>query len=116
MPFEMVDEEPEAGTSQEVEAHSAPRKKGEPWPGSAFRLEQFLPGSVYLWACGERGADDGSGGSEDANTVPLSATPELSEVLAAWVILIVSRRIVYLHRRKQVVSTSCCVGGHAFIG
>lgn len=29
-----------------------------PWPGSNFKLDQYLADSVYLWACGERGEGD----------------------------------------------------------
>ena len=49
-----------------------------PWPGRDFRLNKVLPGSVYLWACGERSDGDG--------TSPVSRP----EHWAAWVVLIVS--------------------------
>lgn len=45
------------------------------WPGRDFKVAHFLPGSVYLWACGERG--DG----EEATPV------SRAEVGAAWVVL-----------------------------
>lgn len=47
------------------------------WPGADFRLSQILPGSVYLWACGER--HDGEGVSDVS----------LPERCSAWVVLIV---------------------------
>ncbi|CAM9764131.1 unnamed protein product [Ectocarpus fasciculatus] len=52
------------------------------WPGKDFRLEQVLPGSVYLWACGERGEGDGPS--------PVSRP----EAVAAWVVLI-SQAVCY---------------------
>lgn len=51
------------------------------WPGSDFKLEQVLEGSVYLWACGEHGSE-GAGGT--ASCVPRC------EAAAAWVVLVVS--------------------------
>ena len=51
-----------------------------PWPGRDFRLNKVLPGSVYLWACGERSDGDG--------TSPVSRP----EHWAAWVVLVVSAR------------------------
>lgn len=45
------------------------------WPGSHFKLHNFLPGSVYLWACGEHG-EEGQASRPD--------------VAAAWVVVIVS--------------------------
>ncbi|CAM9582635.1 unnamed protein product [Ectocarpus sp. 4 AP-2014] len=53
-----------------------------PWPGKDFRLKQVLPGSVYLWACGERGEGDG----------PCSVSRP--EAVAAWVVLI-SQAVCY---------------------
>ena len=49
-----------------------------PWPGPDFRLNQILRGSVYLWACGERGEGDGE------------SKVSRSECCAGWVVLIVS--------------------------
>lgn len=49
-----------------------------PWPGENFKVASILPGSVYLWACGER--DEGDG------TSPVST----AEACAAWVVLMVS--------------------------
>lgn len=49
-----------------------------PWPGLDIRLNQILPGSVYLWACGERGDDDGV------------CSVSQSECCAGWVVLMVS--------------------------
>lgn len=50
------------------------------WPGRDFKLANFLPGSVYLWACGERG--------EEEDSTPVS----VAEVVAAWVVLLVRTR------------------------
>ena len=47
------------------------------WPGRDFELREYLPGSVYLWACGER--DDG----EDQ-------APSASDAVVAWAVLLVS--------------------------
>lgn len=52
------------------------------WPGPDLKISKFLPGSVYLWACGERGEGDG--------TSPVSR----SETCAAWVVLTVSAELV----------------------
>lgn len=54
------------------------------WPGSNFKIAQILPGSVYLWACGER--DEGD------STFPVSCP----EVVAAWVVLTVKLIVVCL--------------------
>lgn len=50
------------------------------WPGSDLKLEKYLPGSVYLWACGEHGKE----GGETTSCV------SRSEAAAAWVVLVVS--------------------------
>lgn len=61
------------------EANNAPRAMDNSrWPGLDFKLKAVLPGSVYLWGCGER--DEGDGAS------PVSRP----EVFAAWVVLLVS--------------------------
>lgn len=59
--------------------------KYQPWPGPDFKLSTLLPDSVYLWACGER-----SNSENDESAV------SRSEVVAAWVILIVSVFVVVL--------------------
>lgn len=53
---------------------------GQLWPGSDFKLEQYLAGSVYLWACGEHGEEGGG-------TASCVSRPEAA---AAWVVLVVS--------------------------
>ena len=64
------------------------------WPGSDFELKTVLPGSVYLWACGER--DDGD----------QKGPPEISrpEVCAAWVVLIVSAEAIQSTRCADCVA------------
>ncbi|CAM9740034.1 unnamed protein product [Pylaiella littoralis] len=55
-----------------------------PWPGPDFKVSQVLPGSVYLWACNERG--------EGGGTSPVSR----AEACAAWVVLTVSAEFLHL--------------------
>lgn len=62
-----------------------PALASTPWPGPDFKLKQILPGSVYLWACGERGEGDGES--------PAVSRPEF---WAAWVVLIVSAEFLKL--------------------
>lgn len=50
------------------------------WPGPGFELTKVIPGSVYLWACGERDHGDENAPSEVSRP----------EVCAAWVVLTVS--------------------------
>lgn len=50
------------------------------WPGSDFKLEQYLADSVYLWACGEHRKEGGVTASRVSR----------SEAAAAWVVLLVS--------------------------
>lgn len=61
-----------------LETSSTPRALASVrWPGSSFKVEEVLPGSVYLWACGERDPGD-------------SASPvSRPEIVAAWVVLMV---------------------------
>jgi len=47
------------------------------WPGRDFELKEYLPGSVYLWAGGER--DD----EEDQ-------APSASDAVVGWAVLLVS--------------------------
>ena len=47
------------------------------WPGRDFALKEYLPGSVYLWAGGER--DD----EEDQ-------APSASDAVVGWAVLLVS--------------------------
>lgn len=44
---------PEPPESSEAEIEESPVEFNTPWPGPDFKVGNFLPGSVYLWACGE---------------------------------------------------------------
>lgn len=57
--------------------NTPPVPTSTPWPGENFKVAQLLPGSVYLWACGERDERDGESPVSDP------------EFCAAWVVLIV---------------------------
>ena len=70
----MVPLDPATSGSEQPASSSADSQ--QTWPGPDFELKQVLPGSVYLWACGERD-------EEDENV----SRPEF---YAAWVVLIVS--------------------------
>ena len=59
-------------TPQATESTSSPS-----WPGPDFKIGRVLPGSVYLWACGERDGGD--------SPTPVSRP----ESAAAWVVLMV---------------------------
>eukprot|EP00904_Undaria_pinnatifida_P000663 jgi/Undpi1/10598/HiC_scaffold_29.g13048.m1 len=50
--------------------------RDESWPGHDFELKEYLPGSVYLWACGEKGL-----GQDQA--------PSASDAVVAWAVLLV---------------------------
>lgn len=62
----------------EAKTEPSPRTQGNSQECS--RISRLLPGSVYLWACGERGRD------EEDTSLPLR-----SEAAAAWIILLVRK-------------------------
>eukprot|EP00752_Nemacystus_decipiens_P011483 g10195.t1 len=67
----------EAPSSTVHDAGQSPRQHaGEAsWPGRDVKVADYLPGSVYLWACGEPGEEGGP-------------TPEVTDAVAAWIVLL----------------------------
>ena len=59
------------------------------WPGRDFELREYLPGSVYLWACGERDDED--------------QAPSASDAVVAWAVLLVSN----LFERSEFLIATC---------
>eukprot|EP00752_Nemacystus_decipiens_P003893 g3575.t1 len=75
-PGHTVDVQHDASQGANGNTPTVALRESTPWPGRDFRLKKVLPGSVYLWACDERGDGDG--------TSPVSRP----ERWAAWVVLL----------------------------
>ena len=68
------------------------------WPGRDFELREYLPGSVYLWACGERDY-----GEDQA--------PSASDAVVAWAVLLVSN----LFFTNSIISYTATTTDHYYL-
>ena len=90
-PIHTVDGEQEDAHEAAHNTPQAPEANSPPsWPGPDFKIGRVLPGSVYLWACGER--DEGD------SPAPVSGP----ECAAAWVVLMVKIYILSFETPENV--------------